>query len=79
VVTVSRQNADIADTLKLRDVVMATWQPLFISSAYSFGCVIASDRLFDSKVGFGIKLSKEDIAEIEALREVAIATVLGLH
>jgi len=50
-----------------------------ILSACNVGCVIASDMLFDSGVGFGIKLSNEDIAEIEALREVAIATVLGLH
>jgi len=36
--------------------------------------VIASDSLFDS---FGLKLSNEDIAEIECLRDVAMATNFG--
>ena len=74
---VNRQNADIADTLKLRYIAMAT--AFSILSACNVGCVIASDVLFDSRVGFGIKLSNEHIAEIEALTEVAIATVLRLH
>jgi len=36
----------IADTLHLRDVAMATsfWLLMF----YNFGCMIASDMLFDS-------------------------------
>ena len=38
---VSRQNADISDTLHAR-----------LLMGYNFGCMIASDMLFDSKVGF---------------------------
>jgi len=45
-----RQNADIADTLHLRDFAMAT--PFCLSMGYNFGCMIASDTLFDSRVGF---------------------------
>ena len=45
-----RQNADIADTLHLRDVTMAT--PFCLSMDYNFGCMIASDTLFDSRGGF---------------------------
>jgi len=41
-----RQNADIADTLHLRDVAMAT--RFCLSVGYNFGCMIASDTLFDS-------------------------------
>ena len=42
---------------------------------YNFGCMAASDTLFDSKSRFcGVKLSNEDIAEIEGLRDVAMAT-----
>jgi len=45
---------------------------------YNFGCMIASDTLFDSRGGcFGVKLSDEDIAEIKCLRVVAIATNFG--
>jgi len=40
--------------------------------------MIASDALFDSRWWvFGVKLSDEDIAEIECLRVVAMATDLG--
>ena len=46
---VSRQNADIADTLHLRDVAMATTS--WLSLDYNFGCMIASDT-FDSRGGF---------------------------
>jgi len=46
----SRQNADIADTLQLREVVMATTFRLPIG--YNFGCMIASDMPFDSRGGF---------------------------
>ena len=45
-----RQNADIADTLHLRDVAMAI--PFCLSIGYNFGCMIASDTLFDSRGGF---------------------------
>ena len=47
---VGRQNADIADTLHLRDLAMAT--TLCLSVGYNFGCMIASDMLFDSRGGF---------------------------
>ena len=44
---VGRQNADIADTLHIRDVAMAT--TFWLSIGYNFGCMIASDMLFDSR------------------------------
>jgi len=47
---VGRQNADIADTLQLRDVAMAT--TFWLSMGYNFSCMIASDTLFDSRGGF---------------------------
>jgi len=47
---VGRQNADIADTLHLRDVAMAT--TFWLSMGYNFGCMIASVKLFDSSVCF---------------------------
>jgi len=47
---VGRQNADNADTLRLRDVAMAT--TFLLSMGYNFGCMIASDTLFDTKGGF---------------------------
>ena len=43
-------SADIADTLHLRDVAMAT--TFCLSMGYDFGCMIASDTLFDSGGGF---------------------------
>ena len=47
---VIRQNADIADTLQLRDIAMATtfWLP----SGYTLGCVVASNSVFKSRGGF---------------------------
>ena len=47
---VDRQNADIADTLQLRDVVMAT--TFWLSMGYNFSCMTASDSLFDSRGEF---------------------------
>jgi len=47
---VSQQNADIPDTLHLRDVAMAT--TFWLSMDYNFSCMIASDTLFDSRGGF---------------------------
>ena len=47
---VGRQNADTADTLQLRDVAMAT--TFWLLMGYNFGCMIASDTLFDSSGGF---------------------------
>ena len=47
---VSRQNADIPDTLHLRDVAMAT--TFWLSMGYNFGCMIVSDTPFGSMGGF---------------------------
>ena len=47
---VGRQKVDIDDTLHLRDVAMAT--PFCLSMGYNFGCMIASDTLFDFRGGF---------------------------
>jgi len=47
---VGRQNADIADTLQLRDVAMET--TFWLSIGYNFSCMTASDTLFDSRGGF---------------------------
>jgi len=47
---VGRQNADIADTLQLRDVAMTT--TFWGSMGYNFSCMTASDTLFDSRGGF---------------------------
>jgi len=47
---VGRQKADIADTLHLRDLAMAT--SFWLSKSYNCGCMIASDTLFDSGGGF---------------------------
>jgi len=73
-----RQNADIADTLHLRVVAMAT--PFCLSMGYNFGYMIASDTLFDSRGWvFGVKLSDEDIADFEVLRDVAMAAILAFY
>ena len=54
---------------------MAT--PFCLLMGYNFGC-IASDTLFDSRGWvFGAKLSNEDIAVFEVLRDVAMATIFG--
>ena len=47
---VCRQNADIADTMDPRAVAMAA--TFWLSMSYNFGCMIASDTLFDSRGGF---------------------------
>jgi len=45
---------------------------------HNFGCMIASDTQFDCRGWvFGVKLSDEDIAEIECQRVVAMATDFG--
>ena len=50
----------------------------WLSVGYNFGCMIASDTLFDSWGEFSeVKLSHEDITEIEALTDVAMATIFG--
>ena len=44
----------------------------------NFGCMIASDRLFGSRGwAFGVKLSEENILEIECLMVVVMATNCG--
>ena len=49
----------------------------WLSMGYTFGC-IASDTMFDSRGWvFGVNLSDEDIAEIECLWVVAMATNFG--
>ena len=69
------------DPTVMRDVAMATNFGMqfaitgFVS--YNFGCMIASDTLFDSRVGFRVKLSDEDIADIECPRVIATATDFG--
>jgi len=50
----------------------------WLSMGYNFGCRIASDTLFDSRVGFrgqALKLSDEDITNFEVLTDVAMATI----
>ena len=47
---VGRQNADIADTLHLRNVSIAT--TFWLLMGYNFCWMIASDTLFDSRGGF---------------------------
>ena len=66
-----------ADTLHLRDVAMAT--TFWLSIGYNVSCcMIASDMLFDSRWWvFGVKLSDEDLADFEVLRDVAMATFFG--
>jgi len=50
----------------------------WLSVGYNFGHVIASGTIFDSRGGFlGVKLSDEDVADFEFLREVAMATKFG--
>jgi len=41
--------------------------------SYNFGCMIASNTLFDSRVGFGVNLSEENIVKIKCLM------VVGCH
>jgi len=56
-----------------------------LSMGYNFGCMIASDTLFDSRGGFlllGVKLSDEDIADFEVLRDAANhfwLSIYGVH
>ena len=50
---VDRQNADIADTLQLRDVAVPT--TFWLSMGYNFSCMTASDTLFDYRGGFSGK------------------------
>jgi len=47
---IGRQNADIAETMHLRGVAMAT--TFWLSMGYNFGCMIASNTMTDSRGGF---------------------------
>jgi len=73
---IGRQNADIADTVHLRDVAMTT--NVWLSIGYNVGCMIGSNTLFNSRGWvFGVKLSDEEISNFEVLRDVAIANIFG--
>jgi len=69
-------HSDIANTLHIRDVAMAT--TFCLSMGYNFGRMTASDTLFDSRGWvFGVKLSDEDKAHFEVLTYVAMATIFA--
>ena len=70
-----RQNADIADTLRLRDVATATTSCL--SMGYNFGCMIATDMLFDSRGGFSGPSYPITTSDFEVLRDDTMATIFG--
>jgi len=61
---VSRQNANIADTLQVMEVAMAT--TFWLSTRYNFGCVVASDTLFDASGGFSRSRYPTDMTEIRS-------------
>jgi len=72
---VGRQNADIADTLHLRDVAMAT--TFWLSVGYNLGCMIASDTLPDCMGGFLGSSYPIKTANFKVLTDVAVAIVFG--
>jgi len=52
---------------------------ILLLMGYNFGCMIASDTLFDFRGGFsGVKLYDEDIANFQVVRDVAMATIFWL-
>ena len=63
----------------LRDVAMATnFGTQFAITGfveYNFGCMMASDTLFDPGWVFGVKLFDEDIADFKVLRDIATTTI----
>ena len=61
--------------MHLRDV--ATETTFWLSMGYNFGCMIASDTLFDSKGGFSGSSYPMKTADFEVLRDVAMATIFG--
>ena len=72
------------DPTVMRDVAMATnfgtqfainW--LWRLMGYNFGCMIASDTLFDSRSGFSGSSYPMKTADLEVLRDVAMATIFG--
>ena len=54
---------------------MAT--PFCLSMGNNFGCMIASDTFDSRRWVFGVKLSDEDIADFEVLRDLVMATIFG--
>jgi len=60
----------------LRDVAMAT--TFWLSMGYNFSCMIASDMLFDSRVGFSGPRYAMKTLDFEILRDVAIVTICSL-
>jgi len=70
---VGRQKADIADTLHLRDVAMAT--SFWFSMGYKFSCMIASNTVFDCIGGFSGSSYSMKTADFPILRDVATATI----
>jgi len=77
VLVVGRQNADIADTLQLRDVAMLT--TFWVSMGYNFSSMIGSDTLFDWGGFSGTSYPNEGITEIEDLRPLSWQPFLPLH
>jgi len=60
------------------DAICYNW--LWRLMGYNFGCMIASDTQFDSRGWvFGVKLSDEDIAEIECQGSLPWQPILGLN
>jgi len=66
-----------ADTLHLRDI--ATAITFWHSMRYNFGCMIASNTLFDSKGGFLGSIYPIKTADLEILRDAAMATIFWLY
>jgi len=54
---------------------MAT--PFCLSMGYNFGCVIASDMLFDPRGGFSGLSYPMKTADFEVLRDVAMVTIFA--
>jgi len=74
---VGRQTADIADTCTLGTLPR---QPFFwLSVGYNFGCMIASDTLFDSRGGFLGSSYPMKTADFEIRRDVAMATTMAFY
>jgi len=63
--------------LHLRDVAMAT--TFWLLMGYNFGCMIAIDTLFVLGWVFRVKLSDEDVADFEVLKDVAMQPFLAFY
>ena len=66
---IGRQNAETADILHLQDIAMAT--TFWLSMGYNFGCMTASNTLFDSSY-------QMKTVDFEVLRDVGMATIFWL-